>query len=107
MSLVTHFLPACAVALLPVARYRDAGGRGVAIRFVAIRFKINEDGKRVAVVDTVRNFEEAIETLDCPIIAPAEIAAIYGIEEVFESAEWDHVCQEEEDRWTSLPRGEQ
>ena len=38
---------------------------------MAIRFKINEDGDRVAVVDTVRGFEKAINTLDCPIIAPA------------------------------------
>ena len=73
---------------------------------MAIRFKINEDGECVAVVDTVRDFEQAIDTLDCPIIAPAEIAEIYGIEDVFESAEWDHARQEEEDRWTSLPRGE-
>ena len=36
--------------LPPVAGYGDAGGRGV-----AIRFKINEDGARVAVVDTVRD----------------------------------------------------
>ena len=102
MALITHFLPVCTVALLPAARYRDAGGRGV-----AIRFKINEDGERVAVVDTVRDFEKAIDTLDCPIIAPAEIAEIYGIAAVFDSAESDHARQEEEDRWTSLPRSEQ
>ena len=74
---------------------------------MAIRFKINEDGERVAVVDTVRDFEQAIDTLDCPIIAPAAVAEIYGTVEVFDIAEWDHACQEEEDRWTSLPRGEQ
>ena len=74
---------------------------------MAIRFKINQDGERVAVVDTVRDFEKAIETLDCPIIAPAEVAEICGAAEVFDSAESGHAREEEEDRWTSLPRGEQ
>ena len=74
---------------------------------MAIRFKIDQDGECVAVVDTGRDFEKAIDTLDCPIIAPAEVAEIYGIVEVFDSAESDHAGEEEEDRWTSLPRGEQ
>ena len=74
---------------------------------MAIRFTINEDGERVAVVDALRDFEKAIDTLDCPIVAPAEVAEIYGTVEGFDSAEWDHACQEDEDRWTSLPRGEQ
>ena len=58
-------------------------------------------------VDTVRDFEKAIDTLDCPIIAPVEVAEIYGTVEIFDSVGWDHGCQEEEDRWTSLPRREQ
>ena len=74
---------------------------------MAIRFKINEHGERVAVVDTVEDFGRAIDELDCPIVAPAEVAAIYGIAEGFSGAEWDFACQDEEDRWTSLPRGEQ
>ena len=74
---------------------------------MAIRFKINEHGERVAVVDTVEDFGRAIDELDCPIVAPAEVAAIYGIPEGFSGAEWDFACQDEEDRWTSLPRGEQ
>ena len=74
---------------------------------MAIRFKINEHGERVAVVDTEEDFGRAIDELDCPIVAPAEVAAIYGIAEGFSGAEWDFACQDEEDRWTSLPRGEQ
>lgn len=49
----------------------------------------------------------AIPELDCPIIAPAEAEKSYGTVEVFGSPEWDHACQQEEDRWTSLLRGEQ
>ncbi len=41
----------------------------------------------------------AIPELDCPIIAPAEVAEIYGTVEVFDCSEWDHACQQEEDRW--------
>ena len=55
---------------------------------MAIRFKINEHGERVAVVDTVEDFGRAIDELDCPIVAPAEVAAIYGIAEGFSGAEW-------------------
>lgn len=77
---------------------------------MAITFEIDEDGERVALVDTVEEFEEAVNTLDCPIIASTEIAETFGIPEVspIHSAEWDHACQVEEDRWTSLgPKTEQ
>ena len=76
---------------------------------MAIKFEINVDGERVAVVDTVEDFEKAIDTLDCPIIAPDEVLQAFGMPEVtpIESAEWDHVGQAEEDRWTTLPGGEQ
>ena len=67
------------------------------------------DGKRVALVDTVEDFEEAIDTLDCPIIAPDEVARAFEMREVtrIDSAERDHVWQAEEDHWTTLPEGEQ
>ena len=55
---------------------------------MAIRFKVNEDGERVAVVDTVRDFEHAIDTLDRPIIVPVEVARIYETAEVVDNAEW-------------------
>ena len=43
---------------------------------VAIRFKINASGERVAAVDSVQDVEKAIDTLGCPIIALAPIAEI-------------------------------
>ena len=77
---------------------------------MAITFEMDDDGERVALVDTVEEFEEATNTLDCPIIVSAEIAEAFGIPEVspIHCAEWDHACQVEEDRWTSLgPKTEQ
>ena len=73
---------------------------------MAITFAI-ADGEFVAVVDTVREFEEALE-FTCPIIAPPELANAWGIREPHpDSAEWDHACQVKEDRWTTLEGGEQ
>ena len=40
---------------------------------MAIKFEINVDGERVALVDTVEDFEKAIDTVDRPIIAPDEV----------------------------------
>ena len=33
---------------------------------MAIRFEIDDDGERAAVVDTVRDLEEVVGTPDCP-----------------------------------------
>ena len=49
---------------------------------MAIKFEINVDGERVALVDTVEDFEKAIDTVDRPIIAPDEVAKAFGTPEV-------------------------
>ena len=71
---------------------------------MAIKFGVDEDRELVALVDTVEDFERAIQTLDCLIVAPHEIAAAYGFPggPVAGSAERDHAWQDEEDRWTTL-----
>ena len=71
---------------------------------MAITFTLDEDGERVALVDTIDDFDEAINTLDCPILAPPEIAEAFGLPDYhpIDSAEWHDACQFKEDRWTSI-----
>ena len=69
---------------------------------MAIKFVIDVDGP-IVLVDTVEDFEEAIQKLDYPIVVPAEVAEAYGLprEPDHDSAELVDEWQEEVASWTS------